>query len=714
MAENRELALVLKLIADQFQAEMKKSHGVTSDFANFLTSWKTQLAAVGTALFAVAKSTANFGEEALKGAQKAGQTVETFTALSYAAKLADLDQQQLIVGLKALSQNMVEASQRTGDGEAIFRRLGVSATDAAGQLRPTEQVLLELADVFAKSADGAGKADAAVKLFGKAGLELIPFLNQGQAGIQALMAEAQRLGVVLSKDDAEAAARFNDEIKRMEAVARGLTLQVGNEMLPAMTALLQLLNGPIGSSGSWAITKAFQGLAEVLTIVGAEFEKLGVNIESGLNKMRQPEFSAIFEAQRRLDRGDIDRAMQERLLQVDPKGFGIEAPLGASGPRPADPRPAIPQLADQEELGKALLEIYLAQNRAVDIGNKLRTEGADGYRLAIDRQLQFEQEDQAYQERQGRLIVEQTGLQVRIQEQAAQSERAALVENAKAWVAYYDQVGGSSEGRYQREMDLLRAHLAQQTQLTQEEAGRLLIAWEDHQDELAQSILDRTALTEQQRETLMLNTLRNVKEAQEQNGDIIDGIGSQLRKYSESASPFGLGQDMARRFVQGWESGMTNLIEGFLTGRVRTLKDGLKEGLDLITKMGAQLAAQAAVKGTFSLVSGGFGGFFNNGGVVPKHFDVGGTVMGVGNRDTVAALLTPGEGVLSRRGMAALDRMNQGYPLGGSFSPNISVNVINAPAGTQAQVSTRQDVDSLVIDVLLRHRRDLGLAFGGA
>ena len=209
MAENRELALVLKLVADQFQKELKNSQGAVGQFNAFIKDWKTQLTAAGTVLFALAKGAANFGEEALKGSQKAGQTVEVFTALAYAARLADLEQQQLIVGLKSLSTNMVEAQRQTGDGAAVFRQLGVSALDAAGNLRPTEQVLLDVAEVFAKSADGAGKTEVAVKLFGKAGLELIPFLNQGKAGIKALMEEAQRLGVTLSKEDAEAANRFN-------------------------------------------------------------------------------------------------------------------------------------------------------------------------------------------------------------------------------------------------------------------------------------------------------------------------------------------------------------------------------------------------------------------------------------------------------------------------------------------------------------------------
>ncbi len=155
MDENRELALVLRLVADNFQSELKKSQGALSGFNTFIRDWKTQLGAVTGVLVAVAKSTANFGEGALKGAQRAGATVEAYTALAYSAKQADLDNQQLTVGLKALSQNMVEAANHAGNGAVLFDRLKISATDASGKLRPVEEVLLDVADAFAKHADGA-------------------------------------------------------------------------------------------------------------------------------------------------------------------------------------------------------------------------------------------------------------------------------------------------------------------------------------------------------------------------------------------------------------------------------------------------------------------------------------------------------------------------------------------------------------------------------
>ena len=50
MADNTELAVVLKLVADQFQSELKKSKGSLGDFTRELVGWKTAATEIGTTL----------------------------------------------------------------------------------------------------------------------------------------------------------------------------------------------------------------------------------------------------------------------------------------------------------------------------------------------------------------------------------------------------------------------------------------------------------------------------------------------------------------------------------------------------------------------------------------------------------------------------------------------------------------------------------------
>lgn len=190
------------------------------------------LAGVGiAAAYAVGKQL-EAADAAGKAAQTAGVSVEAYTSLAYAADLAG-------VSNESLSKSLLFLNKAISSNADAFKDLGVSVTGSSGQLRKADDVLLELADAFAKMEDGPRKAELATKLFGKAGADLIPFLNAGRAGISALTAEAARLGVVIDSETAAAAEQFNDNITRMQKATQGLTLQLAKEFLPVLSELAE-------------------------------------------------------------------------------------------------------------------------------------------------------------------------------------------------------------------------------------------------------------------------------------------------------------------------------------------------------------------------------------------------------------------------------------------------------------------------------------------
>jgi lambda family phage tail tape measure protein len=192
------------------------------------------IAALGVGITALVMPVARVGDEFFKLSQKTGVSVEALTALDYAAKLSDVSTEGLTKALQRLSVAMFDSQVNGEEGSAALKALGVSATDVHGQIRPTEQVLLDLADKFSAMPDGADKAALAIKLFGKEGLAIIPFLNQGREGIAALMEEAQRLGLVMSEDVARASEVFNDNLTRLSAIFEGVQRQIGAAVIPVL------------------------------------------------------------------------------------------------------------------------------------------------------------------------------------------------------------------------------------------------------------------------------------------------------------------------------------------------------------------------------------------------------------------------------------------------------------------------------------------------
>lgn len=215
---------------------------------------------VARSAWSMVKEAADAGDAANKSAQKVGLTVRAWQRLAWAAQLADVGQEELSMGLGLLSSNMVAAAKGGKEDVAMFRALGVSVRDTRGDLKAGDVVLGEIADRFAKLPDGPEKTAAAMKLFGRSGKEMIPLLNAGGAAMRSAGDEAERLGIVLSDDQARAAEEFNDNMSRMKTSVFGLKVGIG-------TALIPTLNRGIVGVTAWIAAHRPELIAKVNVVV---------------------------------------------------------------------------------------------------------------------------------------------------------------------------------------------------------------------------------------------------------------------------------------------------------------------------------------------------------------------------------------------------------------------------------------------------------------
>ena len=237
-------------------------------------------AAVATASAAMVRSSINAADQMGKLAQKAGVSVESLSSLAYVADLSGSNTEALTSSLVKLTKNLSDANQGIGESKKGFDALGISVKNSDGTLKSADTALIEIADKFASFADGAEKTALAVNLFGKSGADLIPFLNTGAAGIKQLQQEADRLGITLSGQTSQAAAQFNDNLTRLQAVSRGLFNRIAAELLPSLVKLTEsLFNTAAGANAlDGAARFAVNGI-KILTsagiIIGGVFQSVG-------------------------------------------------------------------------------------------------------------------------------------------------------------------------------------------------------------------------------------------------------------------------------------------------------------------------------------------------------------------------------------------------------------------------------------------------------
>lgn len=193
------------------------------------------LGAIGLGLSANAfagwiKGAINAADEANKLAQKIGISVKEIGGLQLAF-------QQGGVNAEAMQKSLAKLNVNIANGDAAFKALGVSTKNADGSFRTTTSVLIDIADKFANTQNGAAKTAMAMEIFGKSGVDLIPVLNAGGESIREFGELAEKLGLVLSEDTAAAAEKFNDTLELIGLGSRGIANQVMAELLPTLQSL---------------------------------------------------------------------------------------------------------------------------------------------------------------------------------------------------------------------------------------------------------------------------------------------------------------------------------------------------------------------------------------------------------------------------------------------------------------------------------------------
>lgn len=210
---------------------------------------------------------ARVGGEVLKLQRFTGETAEAASRLRFAGLQAGLDVTSLTTSLGQLSKKAVGTS---------LDDLGLGLKNAAGKALPLNDQLLKIADVFKSMPNGAEKTALAMKLFGRSGAAMIPFLNRGAAGIAELEAQSDKLGNTLSGKDLDAVKESTKQHRLFSAAMDGLQVQVGRFVLPVMTKFTTFL----ASSMPVAIETARSAMERLATVVGPIFDTLDLGFEA--------------------------------------------------------------------------------------------------------------------------------------------------------------------------------------------------------------------------------------------------------------------------------------------------------------------------------------------------------------------------------------------------------------------------------------------------
>jgi hypothetical protein len=198
-------------------------------------------------------------------ATQLGVSFEFVQTLEEAGKRADVSIEQLSGSFARLQNTLAGADEESKKAATALERLGVSVTEF-GELSQEQQIEL-IGEKLSQIEDPAERSAAAIALFGRSGVQLLPFFNE----LELAASDMERFGRAVTDLDQQRLADFGGGLDALNLASTGL----GTSLLLPFTGLAEGI--------SFALAEVIAGITAIVDPIGRILEPLltqiGRNIE---------------------------------------------------------------------------------------------------------------------------------------------------------------------------------------------------------------------------------------------------------------------------------------------------------------------------------------------------------------------------------------------------------------------------------------------------
>lgn len=225
---------------------------------------------IGVAAFSA--SFAAESEALRETAREARVTSSELQALQHAGAQSGVGADRVTSSITALGQKLRDANNHLpGSGGTVhmLRRLGITARDASGQIRPTVDIL----DDVAVAMEHVSSPRRRIRIAEALGLDrrMLDILHTGEGGIRALRDEMRELGGGVTPEATEAARRFAQQQERVRVSLTSVRSSIFAQLGPTLTDLMQRTSTLLGwfarvTRGTHFFEHAVRNLGVVLAV----------------------------------------------------------------------------------------------------------------------------------------------------------------------------------------------------------------------------------------------------------------------------------------------------------------------------------------------------------------------------------------------------------------------------------------------------------------
>ena len=274
MADRNKVLLEISA-NDMATAKLKSVEMGVSSLASRVGSLSGLMAGAGLAapFAAITKSTYAWAlavNDLTDATGMADEDASTLLAIGESVGLAGEKMQTAFIkmskSVSAAQDSMVKAGAAGQASDDIYSRFGITVMDANNKLLPSEQILKNILEAHRNLPNGIEKTNMELEIFGRKGAEMNDLLNLQGSEIDRLTEKWKKAGLVIGNSQAFEDSR--NKMRELELSVKGLSVQVGQGLLPVLQEKVDWLNNTADAVGK--LDEKQKALIETTAILGVE------------------------------------------------------------------------------------------------------------------------------------------------------------------------------------------------------------------------------------------------------------------------------------------------------------------------------------------------------------------------------------------------------------------------------------------------------------
>lgn len=232
----------------------------------------TAIAAVTTAISALAVKTVDYMGDIDDNAQRVGMSTEAYQKWAYAMQLAGGDASMLQIVMRELTTFTNELSAGQGDALLTLQKLGIGYEDFMAL--PVDKQLQAIIEGLQGMESQTDKTTIAQEIFGnRAYQQLMPILNQEKGYVDDLFASMEDLGLVIGDDVVKAGAALGDKLDQLKLTFQTVGASIMSDLFPQIELVVEGLTG-MATGAEDAGDKFVEGIVSIVDKLVSALPKL--------------------------------------------------------------------------------------------------------------------------------------------------------------------------------------------------------------------------------------------------------------------------------------------------------------------------------------------------------------------------------------------------------------------------------------------------------